>query len=427
MRVLLVNQPYYPDVAATAQHAHDLARHLVKHGHEVTVIASRSLYGHAGATLPKRETVEAVQVYRVGRSLFGKAGTVGRAMDFAIFYLAATAKAFWIKRPDVVVCFTTPPLIALLGVFLQSIRRCRYVYWIMDLYPDLAVTCGVLRERGLIARLLDRISLLCIRRADRVVVLGRCMRDRVLAKRVAEPRIDPNRVTHIGVWSDSGEVHPIPRHSNPYRAEWGLGDRFVVMYSGNFGIGHDFTTILGAASRLRDDDRVRFAFVGGGKRKQEVDRYVVDQGLANVVVAGYQRRERLNELLSAADVHLVSLREGLEGCIVPCKLFGAMAAGRPTIFIGNPSSEIAQVLTDHDCGVVVREGDLDALVATIESMRDDSLMRSALGDRARIALREAYDQERACESWRMLLEDVVSGRPPTTPADGGSDPVLNHS
>jgi len=409
MRVLLINQTYHPDVAATAQHAHDLARHLVAHGHEVEVIASRSLYGHAGAALAKREVVEGVEVNRVAKSLFGKSGTLGRALDFGLFYIAATWRAFRVRRPDVVVCFTTPPLIALLGVVLRSVRGCRYVYWIMDLYPDLAVTCGVLRARSPLTRLFDRVSRLCLRRADRVVVLGRCMRDRILAKRDLDPRIESERIVHIGVWSDQDEVRPIARDENPYRAEWGLGDRFVVMYSGNFGIGHDVATMLGAAERLRDDDRIRFAFVGGGKRKSEVESFVEERSLTNAILAGYQPRERLDASLSCADVHLVSLREGLEGCIVPCKLFGAMAAGRPTVFIGHPESEIARVLEENDCGIVIREGDIDGLVDAIVSLVSDRERSRRLGDRARAALGAAYDRDRACEAWRVLLEETVAG------------------
>ena len=120
----------------------------------------------------------------------------------------------------------------------------------------------------------ERINRFCLRRADRVVVLGRCMLDRVVAK-----GIDHGQVVHIGVWSDAHEVAPVSRADNPYRAEWDLGDAFVVMYSGNFGLGHDVETMLGAAERLRDDDRVRFLFVGGGKKKARVDSFVAEHAL----------------------------------------------------------------------------------------------------------------------------------------------------
>jgi len=403
VRVLFINQAYHPDVAATAQHVHDLARHLVSCGHEVDVIASRSIYGSSGATLPRREEIEGIRVHRVGRSLFGKAGILARAADFALFYLAAGVKSFAVRRPDVVVCLTTPPFISLLGVLLRFLRRCRYVHWLMDLYPDVAVGCGVLKPDALSTRFFRAVNRFTLRRADLVVVLGRCMKRRVL-----DLGIDPANVLHIGVWSDQGEVRPIPRADNPYRREWGLGDDFVVMYSGNFGIGHDVATMLGAAERLADSPDVRFAFVGGGKRKVEVDRFVRERSLERAVLAPYQPRERLDASLSCADVHLVSLLEGLEGCIVPCKLFGAMAAERPTIFIGNPESEVAQVLLEHDCGRVVRQGDVDGLVEAILSLRSDRGLASAMGARARTALGSAYDRHAACERWRRALEAVVA-------------------
>jgi colanic acid biosynthesis glycosyl transferase WcaI len=403
MRVLLLNQVFHPDVAATAQHAHDLARHLVAHGHEVCVIASRSIYGSKGAILPRRETIDGIEVHRVGRSLFGKAAISARVLDFALFYLAAGLRAFTIRRPDVVICFTTPPFIAVVGWKMRLLRRSRFVYWVMDLYPDLPVACGVMRPRSLVTRFFEAINRFCLRRADRVVVLGRCMRQRVLDKGV-----DSGHVQHIGVWADQNEIKPVPRMENPYRTLWNLGDRLVVMYSGNFGLGHDVQTMCEAARRLRDDDSIRFVLVGGGKRKQAVDDYVAEHDLRNCVLAPYQPREKLEQSLTCGDVHLASLASGVEGIMVPCKLFGSMAAGRPTIFIGHPSSELARVLVEHDCGVVVSPGDVDGLIDAIRLYQSDPARLERQGANARRALIEAYSRQTACEQWRLMLESLVA-------------------
>ena len=115
MRIILLNQAFYPDHAATAQHAHDLAKYLVAQGHDVAVVASRSIYGSKGAALPKRETVDGIEIHRVGKSIFGKASIIARLIDFALFYLLALTKVMTIKRPDVIVPFSTPPFIALAG------------------------------------------------------------------------------------------------------------------------------------------------------------------------------------------------------------------------------------------------------------------------------------------------------------------------
>jgi colanic acid biosynthesis glycosyl transferase WcaI len=403
MRILLINQTYHPDVVATAQHAHDLARHLAAHGHTVQVIASRSIYGQKGASLPARETVEGVEVHRVGRSLFGKAGILARVMDFGLFYIAATIKAFTLPRPDVVICFTTPPFIALLGLTLARLRQCAFVYWVMDLYPDLPVACGVMRPQAAMTQTFEIINRFCLRKADRVVVLGRCMMDRVLAKGTPG---GGDHLVHIGVWADQTEVKPIPREENPYRTEWTLSDRFVVMYSGNFGLGHDVDTMCAAAERLRNDEKIRFVFAGGGKKKSIVDNFVRTHGLANCVVTGYQPREKLDASLSCADVHLASLLEGVEGIMVPCKLFGGMAAARPTIFIGHPSSELARILTEHQCGLVVRQGDVDGLVKAIRGLANNPKTCQDMGARARAALIKHFTREKACEQWREMLEGL---------------------
>ncbi|MEM1423718.1 MAG: glycosyltransferase family 4 protein [Planctomycetota bacterium] len=406
MRVLLLNQVFYPDVAATAQHADDLARHLVRHGHEVHAIASRALYGQKGAALPKRETVDGVEIHRVGKSLFGKAGILARVADFGLFYLLAIVKCFTIKRPDVVVCFTTPPFIALVGRFMRLFRRTKYVYWVMDLYPDLPVACGVMKPSSPVTRFFEGINRYCLRKADRVVVLGRCM-----LHRVRDKGVDRGHVQHIGVWSDANELEPVARADNPYTDEWGLGDTFVVMYSGNFGLGHDVDTFLRAAERLRTNKDVRFLFVGGGKKKEIVDAFVEEKCLENCVVAPYQPRESLGASLSSADVHLATLLEGVEGIMVPCKLFGIMGAGKSTIFIGNKTSELARVLDEYDCGHHIDQGDVDGLVTLIERLAEDRAAAHAEGVRAREALSVAYSREAACERWRLALEDVVNGVP----------------
>ncbi|MFG0327248.1 MAG: glycosyltransferase family 4 protein [Phycisphaerales bacterium JB037] len=405
MRVLMLNQVFYPDVAATAQHAHDLARHLVRHGHQVTAIASRSLYGEKGATLPARETVDGIEIRRVGKSLFGKTSILARIADFALFYLLAGTKVLFGKKHDVIICFTTPPFIALVGWLARVFRRTRFVYWVMDLYPDLPVACEVMKPRGLSTRFFESLNRFCLRRADRTVVLGRCMEERVIAKGVK-----PDHVTRIGVWSDQDEVKPIPRDENPYRAEWNLGDRFVVMYSGNFGLGHDVDTMCRAAEALKDDDSIRFVFAGGGKKKAVVERFVNEHQLGNCVLAPYQPREKLDQSLSVADLHLATLLEGVEGIMVPCKLFGIMAAGRPCVFIGHPASELARVLDEHDAGFNVRQGDADGLVRIIRELAADRSRAQRMGDHARRALGAAYDRDAACEAWRMLLEDVVARR-----------------
>ncbi|MFZ4574387.1 MAG: glycosyltransferase family 4 protein [Phycisphaerales bacterium] len=415
LHVVLLNQAFHPDVVATAQMAKDLADELVKGGMEVTAIASRSIYGKSGATLPRHEIVKVnggeIEIHRVGFSFFGRASTALRILDFGFFYLLAAVKLMTMRRPDVVVGFSTPPYIALLAILCRWLRGSRAVYWAMDLYPDVIVASGMITPGSPVTRVLDFLHRWLVRSADASVVLGRCMMEKVLAKAGDKARA---RVKFIPVWSDETGVRPVAREANPLRTTFGLGDAFTVMYSGNFGHGHDAATTMHAMSALKGrtstgPDGVRFLFVGGGKRRKEVEAFIAKESISNAAYHDYQPREKLAESLSCGDVHLISLLEGMEGLIVPSKCFGIMAVARPAIFIGNPSSEIARVLTENDCGIVVRQGDGEGLTRAIESLAGDPARARAMGERGHAAFMEHYSRTKACGAWCELLAAVCGG------------------
>lgn len=405
MHVVLLNQPFHPDVVATAQMGKDLGDELVRRGHSVTAVCSRSIYGQKGATLPPRETIDGIDIRRTGFSLFGKAGIVARIADFALFYALASTRVLTMRKPDVVVGFTTPPFIAMTGIAARWLRGSRAVYWVMDLYPDVPVACGVMKPRGVLTRVLETVHRFLLRRSDANVVLGRCMRDLVVAKGVA-----PSKVKLIPVWADLTGIDGAARETSPFRQTWNLGDAFTVMYSGNYGLGHDARTLCDAMLALKDRADIRFVFVGGGKRRAEVEAFIGQHQLANASWHEYVPREQLGQSLAAADVHLISVKEGCEGTMVPSKVFGIMAAARPGVFVGHPSSEVARLLSEHDCGSVIREGDSAGLVATLLRLKDDASERQRLGENARNAVRGRYDRETATKMWADLLESLVANK-----------------
>lgn len=403
MKILFLNQTFYPDVAATAQHLDDLCRDLVAAGHEVTVVSSRSIYGSAGAALPKWERVHGVEVHRVGKSLFGKRSLLARLADFFLFYVLAMWKVLRLPRQDVVVPLTTPPMIVLLGVLLKKLRGTRLAYWVMDMYPDVPVAYGVLREGGVAHRVLERLHVAAMNAADVVVVLGQDMRRRVEAKGVPV-----DRVHVIGPWSDLAELGEADSSEvAALREDWGLQDCFVVMYSGNLGLAHDVETILGAIRAMRDEPRVRFLFVGGGKALTAVMDASQRDGLENIVIQPYQTRERLGVAMRVGDVHLISQSSSMTGLLVPSKLFGIMAAGRAAVFVGDADAEVGRVLGESGCGFVVAIQDVAGLVETLAILRDDVTLREAMGAKGQEAMRRRYDRSHATAAWRELIEKLV--------------------
>lgn len=424
MHVVLLNQAFYPDVVATAQMAKDLADHLVERGHRVSVVASRSVYGKSGAELPKKETVDGIEIHRVGASLFGRSNIALRAADFAVFYARAAFRLLRVKNPDVVVSFTTPPFVAQLGLVNRLFRRNKAVFWLMDMYPDVAVACDVLKPKSLPTRFFDGLNRRILRKSDAVVVLGRCMQKLVLDKGT-----DPSRVHLIPVWADTSGIAPLEHADNPFREELGLPDNAVVfMYSGNWGIAHDADTICAAMQDVITnppvdaDNRaipVRFVFIGGGKRRPEVEAFIAEHGLSESVrYLDYLPRDQIRYSLGAADAHLITVKEGLEGMIVPSKLFGIMAAARPSLYVGSTESEIARILTETDSGECFTEGSVAELAAAMRRFASGTDARRRMGANARTALEGRYDAQTACRAWGDFLEELVNPAPTTTTPEG---------
>ncbi len=411
LKVLMLNQAFWPDVVATAQHADDLARYLQSHGDDVSVVASRALYGSTRATLDRRELRHGIKVYRVGMQVFGKRGVRSRAVDFTLFYLAALWQCLWLPKHDVVICFTTPPFIALVGALMKWIKGTRMVYWTMDLYPEVAGAAGLMRRDGIFWRMFRAIDRFCLRSADQVITLGRFMKERIIEKGA-----DPSRVEMISVWSGAEKFPERARSQNPLRAEWGIGDRFTIMYVGNFGLGHDMEAIAAAVEQLKGDDSIRWVFVGDGQSKKTLEQRITACGATNVVVKGYQRREQLADVLDLGDTHLVSLLPGWEGLIVPSKFFSVLAAGKATLWIGPQESECVSIITENACGYQCEAGDGASLARSVKHLATHRDEAAAMGRRGKDIYEARYSSDHACKSWRDTLYAIARpARHPRTP------------
>jgi colanic acid biosynthesis glycosyl transferase WcaI len=407
MRVLFVNQYYWPDSAATAQLLADLGAQLVEAGHEVHVLCARGVYAEgsrAGGRLPLRERHEGVEIHRVPTTSFAKRTPAGRLIDYMSCHVGiGVATLAAARRFDVVVTLTTPPLIGIYATLASVRSRSRHVCWVMDLHPDCEFELGLMDRRAWGPRLLDALNGLHFRRAAVDVVLGGQM-----GARLVEKGVPPERIRVIPNWADLGGEAEHPA-AGSFREELGIGDEFVVMYSGNAGLLHSFDAICAAMAALRDDPRFVFLFVGGGGRLAEIRAFVQEQGLERVHFQPYQPRERLADSLAAGDCHLISLRNGMAGVAVPSKLYGIMAAARPTVFVGPADSETADSIREADCGYVVDPDDADSLVRVLREMAGDAELCRRMGENALDAHRRLYTAEVCGAQWRTLLEAVAAG------------------
>lgn len=408
-RLLFVNQYYWPDHASTAQHLADLAESLAARGHEVHVVCSRGAYTHGKTRPPRHEIHEGVTIHRVDATALGRKSTLSRMIDYLSFYVRAFWLGLMLPRFDVVATLTTPPIIGLVGTVLRRLKGSRHVYWSMDLHPDASLALGRMSLKHPVVRALAWLSDFVYRQADKVVVLGPYMADRIAAKGVRR-----DRLTTIPVWSRRDEIFPMPREGHPLRVELGLEDKFVAMYSGNLGIAHSFAEFLDAARhfRAKGRDDVVFLFVGDGPRLAEVKATQEAEGLDNVRFLKYFPREMLHASLSLADVHLISMREEMTGIVVPGKLYGAMASGRPTVFVGPAHCESADTVRRAGCGATIRLGDASGLISALEGYAADPESARLAGDRGRSAFLAGHEKDGCCLDWSAMIGDLVTAPAP---------------
>ena len=241
-----------------------------------------------------------------------------------------------------------------------------------------------------------------------------------MAQRVMDAGVAPDRVHQIHNWSDETHVYPIAASENPMRQALKVEDKFIVLYSGNMGVSHTFDEVLQVARQLKEDPQILFLFVGRGSRRKEIENAIQSDQLANVRLLPFQAPERLAQSLSLADVHLVTLRQGFEGLVVPSKTYGALASGRPILYLGDPSGEIAKLVTDQKVGVAVPLGDPGLLCQEILAYRDDPDRRLREGKNACTASRDVFDRQSALTQYVQLLCDVVGH-------DGASQPLETES
>jgi colanic acid biosynthesis glycosyl transferase WcaI len=417
VKILFINQFFYPDHSAVSQQLTDLAEDLAAAGDRVDVICGRGGYSggaiqaksasrFGGVRLAAHESYHGIEIYRVRSTGFGRHTMLGRITDMLAFYVTATWAMFRrtapATRPDLLYPVSTPPLLFLGALLVGKLRGLPVIYSVHDLYPDIAVALGVLKPDSWITRAINALSLFGMRRMDRIIVLGRYAKDLIVAKGIPERQVEV-----LENWADPELTHPVAPGDNWFRRERNFAGKFVVLYSGNMGLAHEFETILESARRLRERSDIVFLFVGGGARRRQIEQYRDVHGLTNLVLEGYQDRGDLSYSLSSGDAFLVTLRPGGEGLVLPCKVYAGMAVARPLLFVGPERCDTAEAIERAGCGWIFAPGDVDGLTAKIVELREHPEAAAERGARGREALLRWNYRGHATEGYRRVFEEVL--------------------
>jgi colanic acid biosynthesis glycosyl transferase WcaI len=362
LKILLLNQCFYPDVVSTAQHLTDLAAALASRGHSVKVITSGRGYDSPATRFPRRETWRGIDIVRISSFSFGKKTRLARALNFGSFLLNCTFRLLFLSGFDAVVALTSPPLISFLGSLFVQLKGGKFFFWVMDLNPDEAIAAGWLSESSVVARVLESFLRYSLRRAERVIVLDRFMKERILEK-----GISGQKIFELPPWAHDDTVRYDEAGRESFRQDHNLSQRFVVMYSGNHSPCHPLDTLLDAAFALKDRKEIVFCFVGGGSEQNKVREFANKRDLRNVLCLPYRPLNELAGSLSAADLHVVVMGERFAGIVHPCKIYNILSVGAPFLYIGPEASHVADIVLDKHGAVAhtSRHGDVATVVAVI--------------------------------------------------------------
>lgn len=363
MKILLINQCFYPDMASSSQHLTDLALGLIRGGHKVTVLTGKLSYNDRRVSYPKREIWKGISIIRISSTGLGKSSRWRRTADFGTFMLCCFLKLLIMPSYDAVVALTSPPLISVLAALFVRLKGGRLYFWVMDLNPDEAIAAGWLRESSLAARLLSKMLTSGAKKTTKLIALDRFMKERLTKKGIREERI-----AVIPPWSHDDYAFYSREGRTAFRSAHGLTDKFVVMYAGNHSPCHPLDTLIEAASRLASHPDIHFCFIGGGSEYIKLQELAGERALSNISFLPYQPLHSLAGAISSADLHIVVMGDAFTGIVHPCKIYNILAAGIPFLYIGPPESHIGDIvasLNGTDMAHSVRHGDVDSAIGKI--------------------------------------------------------------
>jgi len=405
-RVFILSELYFPDDSATGYVLGHLAEGLAPF-YDVHVLCGQSSRQSSNGRSTVREELHGVTIERCVTTFFDKDIVMLRLINLVTICCSILMKAlFSLKQGDVAIVVTNPPPLPSVALLAARMRRARCVLLVHDVYPEVLVATGLLRNDSFLLGLLRWLNRRLYPRFERVIVLGRDM------QRLIENRFMPEgkKATIITNWADIETISPKPRKENRLLKQLGLEDHFVIQYSGNMGRTHGLETILEAAVLLQEEGSIHFLLIGSGAKRRGVETYLASARLKNVSLLPLQLRQELTETLNACDVAIISFIKGIAGISVPSRMYNIMAAGKPIIAVADDDSELALVVREERIGWVVRPGDKAALVDAIRSAQSAPRKLKEMSERASAAALK-YSRSQVLESYRCLIDALLHDHP----------------
>ncbi len=400
-KLSVVTQFFPPDYAATGQLIEELVKHLGRQGMSIDVFTGQPGYAYQSEEAAKEEEIESgVTVRRSNITKFGSKRLRGALIGGLLFSLRAIAHiAANYRKYNLLLVTTAPPFLPVIGYLLNFFFNVSYITLVYDIHPDISVELGIISREHPIVRIWTWLNKQVWRNSKEIIVLSRNMKERIVAHC---PEVE-DKIAVIHSWADPQKVYPIEKKDNWFAQKHDLVEKFTVLYSGNMGRCHDIDTIFKAALELRDEP-IQFVCIGKGAKQATLKAKIKKHGLNNFVFLPYQDKKDLTYSLTACDLTLVSVSEGMEGLVAPSKVYGYLASGRPIAAVCPESTYLNEMLEEGNCGAGFRNGDAKGLAQYILGLSQDQEKSKALGNSARNYLENNFSPAAIANQYNAVLQ-----------------------
>lgn len=396
-KILILSEFFYPDKSSTPKVLTELAEDLVKNGLDVEVICSNHSY-KGNLKLSKKEILNGIKITRINSSNFNRNSKIGRLINYVSFTFNLFIKLLFSNRYDSILVVSNPPLIPFIAYLNKVIKNKPYYYLVHDVYPDIAVEVGAIKKASVPYKLMNKINQLAIKNTEKLIVLGKDMKDIFLKKGVEEQGIKI-----ITNWSKKYKLS-FEKADNAFYKERELISTLNIVYTGNIGRFHDIETIIEIAKvSMEDLPNVRFIFVGDGFKRKELER-AIKNGISNIILSDYQYDASYLDVLSGADLFISTLSPRIKGLGVPSKTYSYLAAGKPIIAIMEQGTEIGDLVESENIGIRADSMEVDKVIDFIEGISSDKVKLEAMQNNVQKIFLDRYEREKVTTEFYRLLK-----------------------
>ena len=397
--VYILCQLFYPELISSGQTVTELTERLAKSGLSITVFCSQPTI-HSSEKVPSYMMYKNITIRRLWSTQFSKLHFWGKLFNHVTFALSCFFKLIFLPKHSKLLVFTNPPFLPYLLGILHLLKSFRYIVTVFDLYPETLIAAGMIKKDASISHYLAKLNIHTYKHASHVVAIGKCMKKILDSKMLCINK----KATYIPIWADTTLIQ-IPQTKQNFRKDWGLDHTFIVGYAGNMATFHPIETIMEAAKTLNNETPISFLFVGEGAKKAWAINYADKHHLTNCYFKPYVAREDLPSLLETFDCGLTGLNAENTGFSVPSKTIGLLSAGIPTIACCSPKSEIADLISTYECGIVCDPNNSNDLAKTLCTIHKKPRVLNRYKKNALLAVQKKYNIDKSVAKYMRLFHE----------------------